>query len=321
MSTKQVVKTKTNQNSVVKAPTRQIIEFEKNISDSVQNRVTQLSQEGRLNLPPNYSVGNAMASAWLIIQDTKDKNGRPALEVCTKESIANALLEMAILGHNPAKKHGYFIVYGNRLSWFPSYFGKAAAVKRIKGIEHEPVATLIYEGDEIELGHNELGEEYVIKHKTSWSNKVKNNIVGVYATVKQGNITRSAVLTEAEVKEAWLRNPGQKRDHVDFKGEFMKRTAINRLVKMIIQTSNDDDLLAETMIANEYQHYDFEGQTVEVAEEKAQLEVDTNANTGEVIDVPVEEPELEVDTFEVPDTEPQVEEKPKVQAVEEDMPY
>lgn len=321
MSTKQVVKTKTNQNSVVKAPTRQIIEFEKNISDSVQNRVTQLANEGRLNLPENYSVGNAMASAWLIIQDTKDKNGRPALEVCTKESIANALLEMVILGHNPAKKHGYFIVYGNRLSWFPSYFGKAATVKRIKGIEHEPVATLIYEGDGIELGHNELGEEYVVSHKTSWANKVKNNIVGVYATVKQGNITRSAVLTEAEVKEAWLRNPGQKRDHVDFKGEFMKRTAINRLVKPIIQTSNDDDLLAETMIANEYQHYDFEGQTVEVAEEKAQLEVDTNANTGEVIDVPVEEPELEVETFEVPDTEPQVEEKPKVQAVEEDMPY
>ena len=296
----QKVENSKQQNQVVKAPTHKVIEFEKNVSDSVQNRVNQLSNEGRLHLPSNYSVGNAMASAWLIIQDTKDKNGRPALEVCTQASIANALLEMAILGHNPAKKHGYFIVYGNKLTWFPSYFGKSASVKRIKGIETEPVATLIYEGDEVELDFNQLGEEFVKEHKTSWQNKVKGNIVGVYATVQQGKVTRSAVLTENEVKESWLRNPGQKRDHVDFKGEFMKRTAINRLIKTIVQTSNDDDLLAETMIQNEYQHYDFEGQDVEVVEENAKLEIASNANTGELIDVPedfeeetVEEPKQE----------------------------
>lgn len=293
-----------NKNQVMAKPTHKVIEFEKNVSDSVQNRVSELSSQGRLNLPANYSVGNAMASAWLIIQDVKDKNGRPALEVCTQHSIANALLDMAILGHNPAKKHGYFIVYGNKLTWFPSYFGKSASVKRIKGIKTEPIATLIYEGDEVELSFNELGEEYVKEHKTSWNNKIKGKIVGVYATVKQGDITRSAVLTESEVEEAWLKNPGQKRNHIDFRGEFMKRTAINRLIKTIIQTSNDDDLLAETMIANEYQHYDFEEVTVEKAEEKAQLEVATNANTGEVIDIPEEETVEELVQEETPKQEP-----------------
>ena len=124
-----------------------VIEFEKNISDSVTNRVNQLSKDGRLNLPANYSVGNAITSAWLILQQTKDKNGRPALEVCTKDSIANSLLDMAVMGLNPAKKQGYFIAYGNQLSWFTSYFGKCAVVKRLKGIENEPIATLIYEGD------------------------------------------------------------------------------------------------------------------------------------------------------------------------------
>ena len=33
-----------------------VIEFEKNISDSVTNRVNALSKDGRLNLPANYSV-------------------------------------------------------------------------------------------------------------------------------------------------------------------------------------------------------------------------------------------------------------------------
>ena len=227
-----------------------------------------------------------MNSAWLILQDTKDKNGAPALEVCTKESIANALLDMAILGHNPAKKHGYFIVYGNKLTWFPSYFGKCATVKRIKGIENEPIGTLIYEGDEVELGHNELGEEIVKKHIVKWQNKLKGNIVGVYATVKQGDITRSAVMTMEEVREAWLQNPGQKRDHKTFTGEFAKRTAINRLTKMIIQTSNDDDLLAETIIDNEYQHYTFEDAEVEV-----QKEIEMNANTGEILEADFEDKE------------------------------
>ena len=295
-----------NQMAVQEQKSNKIIAFEKNISESVQNRITELSQGGRLDLPKNYSVGNALNSAWLIIQGTKDKNGTPALQVCTKESVCNSLLDMAIMGLNPAKKQGYFIVYGNQLTWFPSYFGKCAAVKRIDGIDNEPVATLIYKGDEVVLDHNELGEEIVLDHKVSWQGKLNGEIVGVYATVMQGKIKRSAVMTLTEVKESWLKNPGQKRDHVDFMGEFMKRTAINRLTKMILQTSNDDDLLAETMIENESKHYEF-GEAV-VEETQVRQKIAANANTGEVIDVA---------ETEIPNTpqEPKPVEQPKVEPV------
>ncbi|HPW67290.1 MAG TPA: recombinase RecT, partial [Salinivirgaceae bacterium] len=268
-----------------------VIEFEKNISDSVTNRVNQLSKDGRLNLPANYSVGNAIASAWLIIQGTVDKNGRSALEVCTKESIANSLLDMSVMGLNPAKKQGYFIVYGNKLSWFTSYFGKCAIVKRLKGIENEPIATLIYEGDELILTHTPLREELVLDHKTSWENKMKGKIVGCYATVKQGENIRSAVMTKAEILEAWTKNPSpsNRREHETFEGEFCKRTVINRLVKMITQTSNDDDLLAETMIRNEDQHFDFS--ETEIVETKKEIEM--NANKGEKVGFPKEEQEIQ----------------------------
>ena len=284
-----------------------LVSMERNISERVANRVQELVKSGRINLPANYSVGNALSSAWLTLQNVKDSQGRLALEVCTKESVANALLDMSIMGLNPAKKQGYFIPYGDQMTWFTSYFGKCAVVKRLKGIETEPVATIIYEGDEIELGFNELGEEYVKSHKTSWQNKQKGVRVGAYATVKQGNITRSAVMTMAEIKEAWTKNPSlkNKRDHVEFEGEFMKRTVINRLVKMIIQTSNDDDLLAEIMIVNEDKHYDFEGN----AEAVADSEIKKLANTGEVVDIPldVEETdtlgEVEVEIAEDPQPE------------------
>ena len=303
------------------------VTVEKNISDRVANRVNELVKGGRIDLPANYSVGNAISSAWLVLQGVKDKSNQPVLQTCTQASIANALLDMAVMGLNPAKKQGYFIPYGNQLTWFTSYFGKCAVVKRLKGINYEPVATIIYEGDEVELGHNELGEEYIVTHKTTWESKLKGIRVGAYATVKQNDIIRSAVMTEKEIKEAWMKNPGQnKRDHIDFEGEFMKRTVINRLVKMIAQTSNDDDLLAETMIANEDKHYDFEGS----AEAVADSEIKELANAGEVVDIPLDAVEVEtlgeveqvvefVQRYE--ETQPIKPQEPATQAVTRNRPF
>jgi len=256
----------------------------KNIGDKVNNRVAELVEKGRLALPNNYSLGNAMSSAYLILQETKDKNGKNVLDVCSPESVTNALLNMAILGLNPAKKHCYFIAYGNQLQLFVSYFGKCAVIKRLKDIVSEPVGTLIYEGDALEIGFNELGERIVEKHSTSWVAQVKGKIEGCYATVhqqlKNGQIvTRSAILTMTEIKEAWSKSKTSK-DHNEFTGEFCKRTAINRLVKMILQTSNDDDLVADTLQSTEYDNYEFNDN-----EEKIEKRISTDANTGEHIGI------------------------------------
>lgn len=301
----------------------------KNIGDSVNNKVAELVEKGRLTLPVNYALGNAMSSAYLIIQETKDKNGKPALEVCTKESIANALLNMAILGLNPAKKQCYFIVFGNQLQLLVSYFGKCATIKRLEGIVSEPIGTLIYAGDEIEIGFNELGERIVLSHKTSWKAQKEDNIEGCYATVPQrlrNNqiITRSAVLTMKEIKEAWSKSKTNK-DHAEFTGEFCKRTAINRLVKMILQTSNDDDLIADTLQSTEYDNYEFNDN-----EEKIEKRISTNANTGEVIgigepeDVRTKKEELKAkakfEDYDIP-VEDGIEEEPENEDTSVDDPY
>ena len=62
-------------------------------------------------------------------------------------------------------------------------------------------------------------------------------------------------MTMREIKEAWSKSKTNV-EHKDFTGEYVKRTSI-RLVKMLLQTTNDDDLLAENIIQNEDQHYDF----------------------------------------------------------------
>lgn len=276
----ETLKSNTGMNKVAAQDAKLVLQ-EKTIADVVQNRVNELVQGGRLNLPANYSVGNAMSSAWLILQSVVDKDKKPALEVCTKESVVNALLDMAILGLNPAKQQGYFIAYGNRLAWSTSYFGNQAAVSRLKGFEDLPRAALIYDGDTVELGHDEFGEEYVVKHETTWTNKLKGTIVGAYATIKFNSHPRCQVMTMAEIRESWAMSKTNK-EHKEFTGEFAKRTVLNRLLKNILKTSTDDDVVAETMIKNEQNHFDFE-------------------STGEVVDTIQKEAVEKVGTVEAPD--------------------
>ena len=216
----------------------------KNITDQVLNSLDNAMQDGKLHLPKNYSMANALKSAWLELQSVVDKNKQPALKVTTGASQAEAMLNMVLNGLNPAKNQVYFIVYGNRLSAFVSVYGKMAIAKRIPGVEGEPVATLIYEGDNPKMSHNEFGEEVIVEHEISWENKNKK-IVGAYATLKMNGVTRSAVMNMAEIKESWKGIPGGGgKDHSNsFPGEFAKRTVMNRLLKPIIQSSDDAYLI------------------------------------------------------------------------------
>lgn len=76
--------------------------------DLVQNKIKQFQQSGEIHFPSNYSPDNALKSAWLKIQEIESKDGKKALETCTKESIANAMLSMVIQGLNVDKSQGYF---------------------------------------------------------------------------------------------------------------------------------------------------------------------------------------------------------------------
>lgn len=120
--------------------------LQKDVTDSVMMRVKELEETGGLMFPANYSAANQIKAAWFVLQETKDRNGKPALEVCNKSSIANAVLDMVIQGLSVSKKQGYFIVYGDKLEFQRSYFG-TVALARLCGMKGLPVANIIYEGD------------------------------------------------------------------------------------------------------------------------------------------------------------------------------
>lgn len=231
----------------------QMAVMQKDITDQVSNRISQLQDDG-LALPKDYNPQNALKAAWFKLQQTKDRSNRPALQVCTRASIANALLDMVTQGLSPAKTQCYFIVYGNEVQLQRSYFGTIAAVKRLSSVK-DIDAQVVHQGDEFAIGADELGRIKVTKFVPKFENLDKP-IKGAFAFIElaDGRVDYT-VMTQKQIQTSW----GQSRQHnvqQKFGDEMAKRTVINRAAKMYINTSDDSGLLTgsiNTVTANEYE--------------------------------------------------------------------
>ena len=224
------------------AQSKAIAKFE-NISDQVLNKIEKFQADGGLTLPANYSVENHLKSAWLILQSTQDRNGNSALSVCTKDSIANALFDMVLQGLAVSKNQGYFIVYGNKLEFQRSYFGTVALAKRAGGIKKEPVANIIYEGDEFvySIDPNTAGIR-IIKHEQKIENIDNTKIKAAYALITLADgTTQVTIMSMQQIRAAWNQGAtkGNSPAHKNFAEEMAKKTVIGRACKMIINSSDD----------------------------------------------------------------------------------
>ena len=220
------------------------------ISEKVRQQIKDLSEKKQIALPSNYSPENALKSAWLILQETKTKDGKSAIQACTPASLQNTLFDMVIQGLSPAKKQCYFIPYGTQLQLSRSYLGTIAVTKRLKGIK-DVKAHVIYEGDKFETEYDSKTASVVIKEfKPNFSTIDITKIVGVFAVIlgEDGPI-HTEIMTMAQVRAAW--NQGQMKGnsgaHKNFTEEMAKKSVINRACKAYWNTSDDSDLLIEAI--------------------------------------------------------------------------
>lgn len=260
------------------------LQLAKQTQQGVLAQIQKFQSRGELTLPQNYSAENALKSAWLLIQETVDRNKKPALEVCTQNSFANALLSMVVQGLNPDKKQCYFIVYGNKLLCQRSYFGAEAVAKRVNSnvLDFQPQP--IYEGDGVEIEIKD-GKNYITKHTRSFGNIDKKKIEGAYCVVIQNDGDNYAVVMNMdEIKDAWRKSqmnpvmengnikPGS--THDQFTGEMAGKTVVNRAAKHIINKSDDGNLITRIAKQND----------VDIAQAEAEQEISEHANKGAVID-------------------------------------
>lgn len=250
--------------------------------DVVEKKVKQFQDQGELHFPANYSPQNALKSAWLTLQSVQDRQKKPALEVCTRDSVANALLSMVVQGLNPDKKQGYFIVYGTSLVFQRSYFGTMAVTKRVTGAKSIDAA-VIYDGDEVDYEMRN-GRMVNLTHKQKFGNVDKEKIIGAYATIViSKDDVYNELMTIDELRKAWSKaqfwGKDQKKEkegstHEEFKQEMAKKTVINRACKKFLNSSDDSSLVINT----------FNSQDDEIEEAEVRREINENANT-EYLDV------------------------------------
>ncbi|GMQ74319.1 recombinase RecT [Tetragenococcus halophilus] len=284
---------------------------QKNLTDKIGKRIAEMKDEG-LQLPLNYNYSNALKSAYFAIEKTKDRSNKPALEVCTTESIANTLLNMVIQGLSPAKTQCYFVVYGNELQMQRSYFGTQAVLKRLEDVK-DIWAEVIHEGDTFQIG-SKKGRTIVKEFEPKFEN-MDNDIVGAYAVVeKENGELVYTVMTQKEIQASWNQSRSGGGVQKKFPQEMAKRTVINRAAKTFINTSNDDDRIAEAINDTTENEYESDREVKQAEPVKAQeLE-------NKLKDKAKNEPKQERPTQYEPEEEPDKKAKGPVEEVVQEDP-
>lgn len=247
---------------------KELMVIKKDVVDVVENQISLLREKGEVKFPANYSPENAMKSAWLILQDVKDKNGKPALEGCDRNSIANSLLDMVVQGLSPAKKQCYFVVYGGKLQLMRSYMGTVAVTKRLQGVK-DVKAYVIYEGDEFETEFDiNTATLKVSKYNPKFENIDIAKIRGAFAViVGEDGPLHVEIMNMEQIKKAWGQGyaKGNSGAHKNFAEEMAKKSVINRACKMYANTSDDSDILIQAF--NNATESDYKNTETEIKEE------------------------------------------------------
>jgi recombination protein RecT len=219
-------------------------EYVDQLSNGIMKDLSQKQNKG-LVLPPRYAASNALMQAMFQIKEATDKNGQPALSVCTPDSVKQSVMEMLTKGLDPAKKQCYFIIYGNKLTLFPSYFGIVHMAKEADPNIKDIYSEVVFEGDvfKYQLKH---GAKIVTQHEQEIDNINLKKIKGAYATIlyRDGS-EKSEYMSMEQVRNSWSRGQtkGESSAHKLSPEEMAKRTVLKRLVKSTINTSNDEQLL------------------------------------------------------------------------------
>ncbi len=251
-------------------PTTALETVKKDITTNVLNKIQAFQESGELRLPQDYSAENALKSAYLILLETKNTNNQFALEHCTKESVANALLKMVVWGLSPLKKQCDFIMYGNKLDCGIEYTGNIVLAKRYGGLK-DIKANAILDGDDFVFEVDPLtGRRKIVKHVQTLENIGNKTVKGAYAicTMNDGT-TDVEIMNMAQITQAWQQGAmkGNSPAHKNFPDQMACKTVINRACKLLVRGSDDAVL---------YNKEDEE--KIETTAEDTKFEIKTKAN-------------------------------------------
>lgn len=259
----------------------------------------QTKQAQGLVLPPKYAANNALMAAMFKIKETVNRDKQPALSVCKPDTIKQAVMEMLTKGLDPNKQQCYFIVYGDKLTLFESYFGIVHRLKASNPDVKEVYSEVVFEKDKFAYSIKQ-GHKIITTHEQAPENIDLTKIKGAYATIVFADGSeQSDYMTMQQIRNSWARGQtkGESDAHRLAPEEMAKRTVLKRLAKPLLNTEDDEEMM---------------NAQIESIQENAEANEATEA-----IDITPEEPEALPEPAK--ETEP-VKEQPKEKKKQEPKP-
>ena len=255
-----------------------------NVGQLVLSRVEEMCQVG-FTMPKDYNYVNAVKATMLKLQEIKDKNGKPAIEVCTPASVQSALFKMVCTGLDVSKNQAYLVCYGDQLQLQESYFGKVLQVKRIFP-EWEPRPNIVHEGDTFKYTVNpETGRRELVEHTQSLENLDKPIVGGyIYLPCADGGKDLYC-MTYKQILTAWQKSRSGGATAKAFPEKMAMKTLVNSGCTMVINSTPSQSIVADNSddpnAPESSQEYADAEEVVEVHElPDAPQDVDTE--TGEI---------------------------------------
>lgn len=215
-----------------------------NVGTLVLNRVDEMCKLG-FTMPKDYNYVNAVKATMLKLQDVKDKNGKPALEVCTPASIQSALFTMVTKGLDVSKNQAYLVCYGEQLQLQESYFGKVLQVKRIFP-DWEPRPNIVHADDTFKYTVNpETGRKELVEHTQSLENLDKPIVGGyIYLPCADGGKDLYC-MTYKQIVAAWNKSRSGGATAKQFPEKMAMKTLVNSGCTMVINSTPSQSNIAD----------------------------------------------------------------------------
>lgn len=219
------------------------------VEEIALSKINQYVELGMV-LPENFNPTNSLKKARMMLNDMKIQ-GKPVLEVCTKESVIQCLIDSCCKGLDYSEMQVYFIPRANIMTNLESVYGRIARAKRASRY-YKPIVQYVHEGDDFQIGVDVTnGKTIIKKHETSLDNLDKPIVAAYTFVTDDNNDTEVFIMTKREWLTSWKKSSNGGAVAKEFERDMIFRTIIKKSTKSLVNSnikaigglpiSDDDD--------------------------------------------------------------------------------
>ena len=259
------------------------------VEEIALSKINQYVELGMV-LPENFNPTNSLKKARMMLNDMKVQ-GKPVLELCTKESVIQCLIDSCCKGLDYSEMQVYFIPRSNIMTNLESVYGRIARAKRASRY-YKPIVQYVHEGDDFQIGVDVTnGKTIIKKHETSLDNLDKPIVAAYTFVTDDNNDTEIYIMTKKEWLKSWSKSSNGAAVAKDFERDMIFRTIIKKSTKSLVNANIK--AIGGLPISDDDDDVPLAGDAPTVVESTTNPSVTDFVEAEEVTEVPEPQPENE----------------------------